>query len=94
MLKNITFEAVIRSPMLQVVEYRGKDIVKRIFKAITDTSGDRLMPPDFREIYKRADTLAKTRTVCDFIAGMTDRYAIEFYSRLFGENGMTMHKPL
>ena len=93
-LKNITFEAVIRSPMLQVVEYRGKDIIKRIFNAITDASGDRLMPPDFREIYKRGDTLAKTRTVCDFIAGMTDRYAIEFYSRLFGENGMTMHKPL
>lgn len=93
-LKNITFEAVIRSPMLQVVEYRGKDVIKRIFYAITDEHGDRLMPPDFREIYSRSDTLAKTRTACDFIAGMTDRYAVEFYSRLFGANGMTMHKPL
>jgi dGTPase len=93
-LKNITYEAVIRSPMLQVVEYRGKDVIKRIFEAITDKNGERLMPPDFREIYKRSDALAKTRTVCDFIAGMTDRYAGEFYSRLFGANGMTMHKPL
>ena len=25
----------------------------------------------------------KQRVVCDFIAGMTDRYAVQFYSRLF-----------
>ncbi|MDK4726462.1 dGTP triphosphohydrolase [Rhizobium phaseoli] len=93
-LKNITFEAVIRSPMLQVVEYRGKDVIKKIFEVISSSNGYQLMPPDFREIYRQGDSLGRTRTICDFIAGMTDRYAIEFYSRLFGANGMTMHKPL
>lgn len=93
-LKNITYEAVIRAPALQVVEFRGKDIVKKIFEAISEKNGDRLMPPDFRAIYKNGDELNRRRTICDFIAGMTDRYAIEFYSRLFGANGMTMHKPL
>ncbi|MDK1377234.1 MULTISPECIES: dGTP triphosphohydrolase [unclassified Sinorhizobium] len=93
-LKNITFESVIRSPMLQVVEYRGKDVIAKIFDVISSTNGDRLMPPDFREIYRQSDNLGKMRTICDFIAGMTDRYAVEFYSRLFGANGMTMHKPL
>jgi dGTPase len=24
------------------------------------------------------------RTICDFVAGMTDRYAMEFYARLRG----------
>ncbi|MDX0774003.1 dNTP triphosphohydrolase [Sinorhizobium medicae] len=93
-LKNITFESVIRSPMLQVVEYRGKDVIKKIFEVIGSPNGDRLMPPDFREIYRQSDNLGQMRTICDFIAGMTDRYAVEFYSRLFGANGMTMHKPL
>lgn len=93
-LKNITFEAVIRSPMLQVVEYRGKEIIHKIFEVIRDGNGERLMPPDFRDIYRQSDSLGKTRTICDFIAGMTDRYAVEFYSRLFGANGLTMHKPL
>lgn len=93
-LKNITFESVIRSPMLQVVEYRGKDVITKIFEVISSPNGDRLMPPDFREIFRQSDSLGKTRTICDFIAGMTDRYAVEFYSRLFGANGMTMHKPL
>ncbi len=93
-LKNLTFESVIRSPMLQVVEYRGKDVISKIFEVIAKPNGDRLLPPDFREIYRKSDRLGQTRTICDFIAGMTDRYAMEFYSRLFGANGMTMHKPL
>lgn len=93
-LKNITYEAVIRAPALQVVEYRGKDIIKKLFGAINEKGGERLLPPDFREVYRNGDELNRCRTICDFIAGMTDRYAIEFYSRLFGANGMTMHKPL
>lgn len=93
-LKNITYEAVIRSPMLQVVEYRGKDIIRAIFNAIDKDNGERLMPPDFREIYRHGDVLHKKRTICDFISGMTDRYAAEFYGRLFGASGITMHIPL
>lgn len=93
-LKNITYQAIIRSPTLQVVEFRGKDIIKKIFRAIVTDDGDRLLPTDFRKIYQKATTESqKRRVVCDFIAGMTDRYAIEFYSRLFGANGLTMHKP-
>lgn len=93
-LKNITFETVIRAPALQVVEYRGRDIVKKIFEAIIADGGERLLPDDFKEIYCGGDEINRYRTVCDFIAGMTDRYAIEFYTRLYGANGMTMHKPL
>ncbi len=94
-LKNITYQAIIRSPALQVVEFRGKDIVKKIFDAIVNQDGDRLMPNDFRTLYRTVKTDSERhRVVCDFIAGMTDRYAVEFYSRLYGANGLTMHKPL
>jgi len=33
------------------------------------------------------------RTICDFVAVMTDRYAMEFYARLRGAGQVTMHKP-
>jgi dGTPase len=92
-LKNITYHGIIRSPMLQVVEYRGKDIVKDIFKALSEEGGTRLLPDDFRAICKDAPEMLKMRTICDFIAGMTDRYAFEFYSRLYGAH-LTVHKPL
>lgn len=93
-LKNITFEAVIRAPALQVVEFRGKDIINSIYEAIMEKGGERLLPDDARMIYKNGNRLAQNRAVCDFIAGMTDRYAVEFYGRLFGAQGITMHKPL
>lgn len=93
-LKNITYTAVIRSPIMQIVEYRGKDILGKIFNALIDDRGSRLLPKDFRELYENGNEMQRYRTVCDFIAGMTDRYALEFYSRLFGEQGLTMHKPL
>ncbi|MBR1362892.1 dNTP triphosphohydrolase [Bradyrhizobium ottawaense] len=92
-LKNITFHAIIRSPSLQVVEYRGKDIVKSIFSALKNEDGDRLLPDDFRAVCKGASETLRMRSICDFIAGMTDRYAFEFYGRLYGTTHLTVHKP-
>lgn len=92
-LKNLTFHAVIRSPRMQVVEYRGKDVVETIFKALAGKKGERLLPDDFGAACKLAPA-SRLRTVCDFVAGMTDRYAMEFYERLRGAGHVTMHKPL
>lgn len=93
-LKNMTFEAIIMAPKMQVVEYRGKDIVKAIFQAIDSEGGNRLLPEDYRQLHDAFAGPAKKRVICDFIAGMTDRYAIEFYSRLYGATGLTIYKPL
>lgn len=93
-LKNITYYAIIRSPGLQVVEYRGKDIVSEIFRALSAEDGTRLLPNDFRALCKGAPDMVRMRAICDFIAGMTDRYAFEFYGRLYGTNHLTVHKPL
>jgi dGTPase len=91
-LKNLTFHAVIRSPGMQVVEYRGKDIVATIFEALAEPKGERLLPDDFGAACNLAPA-SRMRTVCDFVAGMTDRYAMEFYARLRGAGQVTMHKP-
>ena len=40
----------------------------------------RLLPEEFRA---RAQRLGSARTIADYIAGMTDRYAIQEYERLF-----------
>jgi dGTPase len=76
-----------------VVEYRGKDIVRKIFEALSGPEGLRLLPDDFRDLCSGATEAQKRRTIADFIAGMTDQYAIEFYIRLFGSEGLTIHKP-
>jgi dGTPase len=83
------------SPMLKVAEHRGKEIVQEIFKALNSTHGHLLMRSDCRALYaalKEPDE--KRRVVCDFMAGMTDRYAIQFYGRLFGTNPESIYSPL
>ena len=36
-----------------------------------------------KEYYATVDNEGKERAVCDYIAGMTDRYAVNLYTRLF-----------
>jgi dGTPase len=94
-LKHLNFELVIRSPRLAVVEYRGKDIVRDIFTALCESKGS-LLPNDWKSRYRLARTVsdaAACRIICDFVAGMTDRYAVEFHSAIAGE-GASIFMPL
>jgi dGTPase len=94
-LKNFAFQSLIMSPRLKVAEHRGKDIVKAIFRAIEEDEGYLLMPEDFQHLYSgMSDHADKKRVICDFIAGMTDRYAVQFYGRLFGTNPESIFAPL
>lgn len=92
-LKHLTFELIIMSSRLRVVEHRGYDLVHEIFEALSQNQGDRLLPPDYRYLYKKVDGIeSKKRVLCDFIACMTDRYALEFNRRL-GDAGESIFKP-
>jgi dGTPase len=94
-LKVYTYEATIMSARLRVTEARGYDIVRSIFDKLTGKKGRDLLPADFQTLYDRSQNdKTKRRIVCDFVAGMTDRYAVEFYSRLNGETHQSIFKPL
>lgn len=93
-LKNFTYESQILSPRLKVAEYRGKEIVTTIFNVLTEDEGWRLMPFDYQNLYHHfTEKQDKHRCICDYISGMTDNYAIEFYGRLKSENPETIFKP-
>jgi dGTPase len=90
-VKRLTYLAVIQSPRLKVAEYRGYEIVEIIFKALTGNRGKQLLPDDYQQLYTRS--AEQERVISDFIAGMTDSYAVEFYARLKSENATTIFKP-
>lgn len=93
-LKHFTFESTIMAPRLRISENRGYDIVKKLFERLSAPKGYLLMPDDFRSLYESfCDEAKRKRVICDFIAGMTDRYAVEFYGRLFSENPQSIFKP-
>lgn len=98
-LKNFTYQSVIMSPRLKIAEFRGYDIVKDIFeniqKSVEKENGPSLLPMDFRELYNGFyDKEQKMRVICDFVSGMTDRYAVEFFGRLKSENPQSIFKPV
>ncbi len=77
LLREFLFEHVYRNPVAKSEEGKAKDMLMYMFDYYVKNP-DKL-PDIFR---RRADTDPPERRVCDFIAGMTDRYAIEVYSDL------------
>lgn len=85
-LKHLNYLLVIMSPRLRILEHRGYEIVKTLFQTLDAPNGHLLLPDDLRAMHSRLpDADSRKRLICDFIAGMTDRYAMEFYSRLIPE---------
>ena len=97
-IKQFVFISQVKSSRVQVVEYRGYEMVKKIFNTLSDDKQKayELLPSDYKLIYEinHKNEQSRKRVVCDFISGMTDKYAVEFYSRLFGENPQSFFKNL
>lgn len=96
-LKHYVYESQILSPKVQIVARRTKEIIETIFDKLSceEDEGYALLPNDFKQIYLNIQGKSmKQRTICDFVASMTDRYALEFYARLKSENPQTIFKPI
>ncbi len=77
-IKAFLFAHMYRHPDVRRVRDRADAIVRRLFKAyLTDPSA---MPPDWAA---KAHQSERVRAVADYIAGMTDRFAIAEHARLF-----------
>lgn len=69
-----------KDPRVVTLEYKGRKILEKLYSAFCDRPS--LLPRDFQELI--ADDKSQTRRiVADFISGMTDTYAGEYYCRLF-----------
>jgi dGTPase len=77
-VKAFLFAHMYRHPEVRRVRERADAIVRRLFKAyVSDPSA---MPPDWAA---KACQGERARAVADYIAGMTDRFAIAEHGRLF-----------
>ncbi|VFR31031.1 Deoxyguanosinetriphosphate triphosphohydrolase [plant metagenome] len=76
-LKRFLFANLYRHFKVMRMTTKARRIVRELFNAFLDEP--RLLPPDYR---RKGDT-AQARAISDYIAGMTDRYAIREHRRLF-----------
>lgn len=65
---------------------RARSQAKRVVRALFDLffAEPETLPPEWRTRQDGQGDARRARIVCDYIAGMTDRYAIREYQRLFG----------
>lgn len=77
-LRQFMFEYVYRNPRAKGEEGKAQDMLLRLFEYY-DGHADEL-PSEFQEIREKE---GKERAVADYIAGMTDSYAVAKYGELF-----------
>lgn len=76
-LKSFLREALYRHYRVMRMTRKSQRIIEDLFAAFMDEP--RLMPPQ----YQNKAQGERARAVCDYVAGMTDRYAIAEHRRLF-----------
>jgi dGTPase len=84
-LKQFLREQVYRHQRVLRMTTKAKRVVKELYGAFMEDI--KLLPAEYRDAAQRAQecdgATGRARIVADYIAGMTDRYAIVEYSRLF-----------
>jgi dGTPase len=84
-LKRFLREHLYRHHQVYRIMAKAQRVVRELFAALFDDP--RLMPPKLFEAARAAEQEAaetgRARVVADYIASMTDRYALDEYDRLF-----------
>jgi dGTPase len=92
-LKRVAREIVFWSPQLHHLEHKSDFILRRIFAVLAErhlrlhNAAERpinLLPPGtIAALKQETHEQNRARMLCDYVAGMTDGYAIRTYKRLF-----------
>ncbi|RUU26822.1 deoxyguanosinetriphosphate triphosphohydrolase [Mesorhizobium sp. M6A.T.Ce.TU.016.01.1.1] len=80
-LKAFLYKHLYRHREVMRVRTEAEQIVRDLFEVYF--ADPRAMPDGWREGLDRADDRIKARSVADFLAGMTDTYALKEHRRLF-----------
>ena len=77
-LRNFMFERVYKNPVAKGEESKAQHILQELYSYYIKNPNK--LPPDFRP---QLDFDGMERVVCDYIAGMTDKYAMYKFDELF-----------
>lgn len=72
------FKKVYTNPVCKSEESKAVSMLQRLYSYFTENSAS--MPDSYRKI---AETDGVNTAACDYIAGMTDTFAIRVYKELF-----------
>jgi dGTPase len=77
-LKGFLREKMYKHYRVERMADKAERILENLFK--TYLKNPKILPP---EVYEKVKKGEPERTICDYIAGMTDRFALDEYNKLF-----------
>ncbi len=77
-LRSFLFEKVYRNPLAKGEESKAKTMLQRLYEYYYENP--QAIPEDFQP---QMSFEGMERTICDYIAGMTDKYAVDKYTQIF-----------
>jgi dGTPase len=78
-LRQYMFDNLYRGSVAKAEEAKAKELLRRLFQYYMEHV--ELMPEQFTRMMDEG--VAQDRVVCDYIAGMTDQYAIAKFNEYF-----------
>lgn len=90
-LKRLLRHGLYEHERVQTNANDARIVVGRLFDALFDDPG--LLPPEHRPAGDDADHSLRAQHVADYVAGMTDRFAISEHRRLFGHSQFASSYP-
>lgn len=77
-LKSFMFEKVYTNPHAKHEEGKAEMLIRRLYAYFVENNSK--LPQEYLKIAEKSDI---HRAVCDYISGMSDRYAVDLYTELF-----------
>ena len=89
-LKQFVLKHVIKSPELQILEYRGQQIVMELFEAFS-AGPMRFLPEPIKHLWEaqNGDESRENRVLADYISSLTDNHALRLHASLFSSYNTT-----
>ncbi|MDE6833607.1 MAG: deoxyguanosinetriphosphate triphosphohydrolase [Ruminococcus sp.] len=77
-LKNFMFQNIYLNSSAKQENKKAENLIKNLYNYFMENTD--LLPEEYRHIMENSDS---DRAVCDYIAGMTDKYIESIYSEIF-----------
>jgi dGTPase len=81
-IRKFLFNQMYRAPSVMAKRAEVTVVIRELFPLFMSDPSH--LPKDWQDELKNADETAIARRVCDYISGMTDRYALQEYDRILG----------
>jgi dGTPase len=81
-IKDFLYPRLYRHARIMRIMGEAEEVVRRLFAHYVEAPGD--LPADWLSGIDGADAKGGALRIADFIAGMTDRYAMVEHTRIFG----------